>query len=523
MAKVPPGLELGLGQARTIADPTQTQRIRAHPDSFGAVQARSLQEAGGALIDLGVRANTINQVSDQNAVSQAMEAARTATQEQMMGELYSKTSQELFFNGASPEDVYKTSKVVFDKVNKATQPMLKTARQRALFTNSWSKYQASESVKASNHVASQFRTYTGELAKQEKIAAEKELGGVASMIENDWENTERYRDEGLLKIGLRTETGLSGIDALDLEEQWPSYVASSAVRGWFSQQTNSLEASQELAAGSFKDEKVQKYWDSLDPKQRKVVSSDLISRAQKVAQLSNDQRTAMITLREVETAKQVNEFFTSDRPVDKQKRLDIYDSVKQDPTVSQATKNAMRDNLYGGEVTQDSQPGLVELESLIRSGDILTEADASAFRYEGKSVATANTMRERIFPMIKASKSEKFRDAMTGGLAQLGVVDTMSENSAVLRQRAATFKFRMIEWQQSEEGKTGDPWAASLVIANEIKAEIKVDPAVMSMLRNAKSTYERELAAGNTVEASKALNSMNSMMNILDIKLEDIK
>ena len=82
--------------------------------------------------------------------------------------------------------------------------------------------------------------------------------------------------------------------------------------------------------------------------------------------------------------------------------------------------------------------------------------------------------------------------------------------------------------QQTRAGTDNDPynnnpWAAAEAISAQIKQDIKVDPAVMTMLKSMKKRYNDSLSAGNAAGAAAARKSMDSMMNMLGISMEDVK
>jgi len=529
MAKVPTAYEAGLGQQQVGPDQTPFQSFSTNVDQFGAVQARALSAGGKGLMLLGQAAAEISDISDQNAANRAVMETQELLNQEMLENLYSKPSTDIFINGAGPSEIYKGAGVVFGKVKEIGLAQLANDRQRTLFSAAWAKVEASEGGKASTHIASQFRAYTGEIAKQAKTATEQQLGEIAGRIEQDPGNPS-YALLGEETIENAMLAGLNPTAAADLKAQWPAYVASSSVRGWFAASPNSLIASQELASGKFSDPEVQAHWDVLDPKQRGAVSKDLVGRAQKVAQLKNDQRDAADDAAEKAAGEVVNDFFVNDEPTQRPQRIEAYDKVKNSPFVKQSVKDAMRDNLYAGPVIQDYEPGLLQLEALIRDGTIRTNADAEAFRYgeDKRRVATAETMRMRIFGLVDSTQDEVFRDSFNAGLASLGIVDTASETSPVLKNRAATFKRSFLEWKQTRAGTDNDPynnnpWAAAEAISAQIKQDIKVDPAVMTMLKSMKKRYNDSLSAGNAAGAAAARKSMDSMMNMLGISMEDVK
>lgn len=523
MAKVPTATEAGLGRQRVRPDQTPFQAPQTTTEEFGGAFGRDLSAVGLSIETAAGRLGEIVEVNDRLAVSKAMDNARTSAGEKMLGGLYSKVPSDLFADGVGPQDVYDNNMKLFDEVDQASGSMLNNDRQHLLFRSAFGKYKQTEGVRASSHIAKQFRSHTVETGRIEKEGTKEALSNVASQIEQDWQNTEKYKAHGRLQIELRRETGLTDKDAAELHSEWDDYVASSAVRGWFAASPNPLASSQGLASGKFEDEAVQDHWDALDPKQRKSISNDLIGRAQKLAQLQNDQREISGGVIEAAHLGKANDFFVMDQPEQRGDRIFIYDELKDSPHLKKSVKDDMRDILYGGPVVQDSEPGLVELEGAIRDGEITSAADASAFRYNGKQVATSETMRTRIFPLVESVKNKDFRDAMSAGMADLGVADTASETSSVLKTRVATFKSRFLRWGQSEEGRTGDPWSAVDQIVNSIKAEIKVDPATMTMLRQMKKNYNDSLAAGNAIQATASLQSIEGLMSILGITLEDIK
>ncbi len=529
MAKVPTAFEMGLGQVAVKPDSTPFQSFQTSPDQFGAGQGRALSTAGKGLMLLGQIANEISATSDKNAANRAMNEARNSLTEENLKGLYAMPTQDIFAKGAGPVDVYKKAEGVSSDVRKTIVDGLANDRQRNLFDTAWAKYSQTENKRASIYIASQFRKYTGEIAQQEKSSAEGALGDISSQIEQNYTNASNLEQWGQDQIDMRAETGLSATDAAKLRDSWPDQVAASTIRGWFSAQPNPLTASQELAVGKFKDKEIQSYWDQLDPKQRKQVSGDLIGRAQKLAQLGNDQRKASTDRRKEAAAKTVNDFFVNDKPSQGSSRVDIYENkIKNNPDIPQNVKKAARENLYGGPVVQDNEPGLVELEKAIRAGDIKTSAEAMAFRFGNEQVATAETMRTRIFPLVAAMGKTDFADAYNAGLADLGIVDTASVTSSVLTKRAATFRQSLLQWKITQAGKPGDPynndsWKAATAIAKTIKAEIKVDPAVMTMLKSLKARYNSALAAGNPIEAAAARKSMDGLMNQLGLSLEDVK
>jgi hypothetical protein len=448
--------------------------------------------------------------------------------ESLLTDFFSKSAHDLFAKGAGPQEVYRATVKSMGKFLPEGAAGLANERQRRLFGAAWSSHQAAEESRITSHIASQFRKYTGEVSERQKASTSDALGEIASQIETDWSNSDKYAEQGLVAIFSANAAGLSDADTEELAIGWEDYVNSSSVRGWFAASPNPLQSAQELASGKFSDPKVQERWDSLDPKQRKAVSSDLIGRAQKVAQLRNDQHEAARKQSKQNAAQQVSDFFMNDAPDQRAARIDIYDRMKNSPFVTQQTKNAMRDNLYGGVVVQDSEPGLVELEARIIDGTISTIADAMAFTYDGKQIATSRTMRSRIFPLISSTQDRAFSDSYSAGLAALGIVDTASETSTVLQKRAATFKQSFLAWKVTSAGRQddpykGDPWAAAMAISGKIKTSIKVDPAIMAMLRQMKQTYNSAVESNDAEAALVARKSMDGLLNLLELSVEDIK
>ena len=529
MPIVPSAGKLGLGQQLPSADKTPFQAFQTDIGMFGGGQAQSLLSAGKGVQVLGQVASNLSIISDQNAANRAMNEARVLLDDQMLEGLYSRTTQDIFAEGAGPKDVYTGTTKTFDQVQRRVSGTLANDRQRMIFNNAWLKHQSSEGRRASTHIASQFRKYTGEVSAQQKVSAEQNLGQVASQIEQDWSNANStYLGMGQEVIAQHIGTGLNPVAAQELAAQWPDYVASSAVRGWFAAHPNSTQAAQELASGKFADQAAQDHWDQLDPKQRKAVSSDLVGRARQVSQMKNFERNANTTRQETTAAVRVNEFFTMDTEAQRPQRITIYEESKNSPFIKPNVKKAMRDNLYSGAVVQDSEPGLLALEQQIRDGDIRTASDAMAFRFGEDRVATDGTMRTRVLPLLKATQDQTFTDSYNAGLASMGIVDAMSETSSVLKKRAATFRTAILDWKVNQAGTdkdpyNNDPWKAATSIATQIKADIKVDPAVMTMLRSMKVKYESALSEGNVAMAASARKSMDSLMSVLGVTLEDIK
>ncbi|MAE81627.1 MAG: hypothetical protein CMB80_02740 [Flammeovirgaceae bacterium] len=534
MPKVQTAMEAGFGNQKVAADSTPFQSFNTSPDQFGATQARSQLKAGQGMIKLADNIDTISLINDKLAAAKAMTAYRTKTDGLLLEGVYQKTPDELFSKGSSPTESYNSATSIMSDAAKddTILEMLANDRQKLFFSRGVLQYQQTEGKRSSNHIASQFRSYQGQVSAAQKKEAEEKLGNTASLIEQDYKNAERYRLMGEGQIRSFDVGGaLLGTDADELRVGWGDMVASSAVRGWFAAQVDPLQASQNLASGKFGkgDEDVQKYWDQLSPKQRKVVSGDLIGRAQKLAQLRNDQRDEDNDKLQEISEKRVNDFWISDKPKDRQKRIDLYENhIKNDGYVKQAMKDAIRDNLYGGAVVQDNEEGLVVLENAIRKGTITTIAEANAFTVDGERIATAETMRMRINPLIEARQDKRFSDAYDSGLAQMGIVDVASETTSVLKKRAATFKSQILNWKQNIAGTDkdpygNDPWKAVQAFVKEIKDDIKVDPAVMTMLKSLKARYDTALAAGNVIEATSALKSMEGLMGMLGLTMEDIK
>jgi len=525
MAKVPTAVEAGFGQVQTSPDTTPFQSEQVVQGAFGGEQAKSLQIAGQGISKLADFANQVTIVNDQNAVSIAMQKARDASNSKLTDSLYSKTYTSLFANGKGIQDAHKSSMKILEDVNRSTRAMLNGPRQQAMFTQAWTKFQATESRRASTHISSQFRTYTGEVEKQENTTTESEIAVFAGNAASaDWRNTDKFEAQANLAVDLHEETGLNPTDAEKLRISIPKYMAASAVRGWHSTQENLLQASQQLASGKLPDPLAQKYWDKLDAKQKKAVRNDLISQGDQLIRSQNNQRKIADDAKQQNADKAVSDFWTMDKPTQEGDRQTIYETqIKGNAFIPIAQQNAARESLYGGEVTTDSEPGLLELEAAIRDGDINSMTEANAFRYGNKAVATTNTMRTRIFPLVEASKDKVFRDAMSIGLAQLGISNTAAETNVVLKQRAASYKAQFLQWKNSPEGKTGDPLAASQEIADKIKQDIKVDPQTMTMLKSIKARYDLAVTQGNTVQAAASLSSMQGLMGMLGLTLEDIK
>lgn len=524
MATVPSAFRSGLGQRVIRAENTPFQNRSASPDSFGAVQGRGLQQAGQGVAQIAMVSQEMKSDSDKIAATKALNQARRKTNELTLGGIYSKTSDEVFSSGRSPQQVFKDSGEFFEEGRSFGEELLESEAQRKLFNTMYQEYQVGEETRMGKHLANQFRGYKAQVSEEQKGHVQEELGGVAAEIEQDWTKAPELVQKGVDTVTRYfNQLGLSKKDAVEVLQEWPAYVSSSAIRGWFAQEPSSLEAAKQLASGKFELEEIQEYWNNLDPKQRKALSNDLIGRAQKVAQLENDQRETANEAVEAGVQKKVNDFFVNDKPEQKQLRQQIYDEVKNSPYVKDSVKEAMRENLYGGQQTQDNEEGLVQLELEIREGNIETFEDAQAFTYNGKRVATDKTMRTRIFPLIQSMQDKDFQDAYNAGLAYMGITDTISETNTVLRQRAATFKSRMLRWKNLEDKNNEDVWTASDRIAKEIRADIKVDPAVMSMLKRLKTSYDKQVSEGNPIAAEGTLTQMRGLMDLLGITMEDIK
>lgn len=524
MPKVPTAQEAGLGQISLRADRTPTQSFSTDVDMFGGVAARSLGQLAKGLSAFAKVGREIDDNNDRAAVSTAIQAAKDDVNANLLTNLYSKRGSEIFSEGKGPQQIYKNDSIYFDEARKnIAKPLLNNSRQEKLFTSEWEKFQGQEGRRMSTHLASQFRQYGDENAANEVAYSDEELGSIATTIESDWRNALDHSIDGHITIDGHLATGMRPNDAVEQHLKWDDYVASSAVRGWFSESINKLKSAEGLASGNLDNDEAQRWWDQLEPKQRKALRSDLINQASTVAKFRNDQRDASNDAEEEQVKVKANEFWTLHGVDQQAQRVEIYNETVDSPWITRAEKDAMRENLYGGTVTIDVEPGLVELEQSILNGDVVSIAEAEAFRFGGVRVATSETMRRRIFPLVESSRSSKFTSAMSGGLAQLGISDVAAETNTVLKQRASTFKFRMLEWSQSDEGREGDPWEQAMAISKQIQDEIKVDPAIAMMLSSLKTRYNDQLAAGNAIAATATLTSMNSLMSMLGLRMEDIK
>jgi len=492
MAKVPTAVEAGFGQVQSAPDTTPFESVQVPQGAFGQDQAANQQAAGKGLLQLADFADQVSLVNDQNAVSVAMQKARALSDERLNESTYSQTHSAMFADGKGPKDAFQGATKILGDVNREISTTLSGSRQQAMFNSAWTKYHATESRRASTHIASQFRSYTGEVEKLEKTSTETEIGNFASQAASaDWRNTQQYENQAKLTINLHAETGLNETDQIELERSLPTYMASSAVRGWHSTQENLLSASQQLATGKLEDSLAQEYWDKLDPNQKKALRNDLISQGDQLIRSQNNQRKIVNDALQLQADTAIGTFWSSDQPGQESARQENYEkNIKNNVHIPLAQRNAAREALYGGEVTTDDQEGLIRLEAAIYSGDVKSISEAAAYRFDGKPVATAETMRTRIYPAVEAAQDKTFRDAMAIGLAQMGITDTLAETDVVRLQRAASFKAQMLKWRNTPEGKSGDPIAQAEIITTQIKADIKVDPGTMAMLKQMKGSYD---------------------------------
>ena len=523
MVAVPTAFNSGLGQKLSQNSQTPFQSLSTSAGTFGTGQ--NLQTAASGALKLGAviaaREQQIRDDNDKAAVGRAIAAARKNAEEQLLDNVYSQSSGALFSKGQSPSDVYKGTSKYFTKSEAVGKKLLSNDRQRALFAENWSKYQTSENERVSSHLGSQFRSYVKEASDAQKVEAQEYLGNLSSAIETDWRQADKLLNQGHTQIMAREQLGLDQKDATILHGEWDDEVAASAVRGWFSEQADRLGAAESLLTGNIQDKDAKRYWESLDAKQRKTVRNDLISQAQKLAQFSNDQRSAAKDAAEAQAAEVVNEFFITTGEENRGRRAELYDSVKNNPHVSQATKRAMRDNLFGGQVTQDVEEGVRELEALIYSGAIKSIEEANAFRYKEQRVATDETLRNQIYPLIEQMQNKDFSGALQAGRAALGIVEGAAVTNQVVSQRAGYFEsaFR----RHMAKNPDDDPWEVSKKIEDDARERFKADAATMGMLKTLKKRYDDAVVASDPVAAAAVRSSADSLLGVLGLTWEDIK
>lgn len=525
MATVPTAFNSGLGQQQSASNATPYQSLSTSPATFGAGIGAGIERLGKGAMDFTVayaaRQRAIEDENDKAAVGRAMMAVRKDTEARLLGDIYAKPSSEIFANGASPVAVFQNSDRYFQDGMRSGESMLANDRQKQLFSQQFGQYRQSEENRLATHLGTQHRSYLKEVSGAQKVDAEDYLGGLASAIEGDWRQADRLRTQGHMQITVREGMGLSEADANELRIEWEDYVSASAVRGWFSEQTNRLGAAEALLTGQISDPDVKKMWDSLDAKQRKTVRTDLISQAQKLAQFSNDQRRAAEDARKEAADRQVSDFFNMTDEADRAQRVEIYEGIKNNPDVSLPIKNAMRDTLFGGAITHDNAEGVRALEEAIYRGDIRSIEDANAFRYNDARPATEDTMRGRVYPLIQQMNNRDFASALQAGRASLGIVEGVSITNQVVSQRAGYFESAYRRHMAANPD--ANPWEVSRDLEEKARNMFKVDTATMGMLQSIKKGYDDAIAAGDTIRAATERQRADALLNVLGLTWDDIK
>lgn len=458
---------------------------------------------------------------DRSAATNAFNAARDAVRVDHLENLYSKQSSDLFPNGIKTQDVYKNTQDSVQKISQQFNKNLVNERQRTYFNELWGSFSNSELNSASRHIATQHRAYIKQTRDDHVASMDSSVGQLASGVEQNWRAYPNALKE--VESQLNQAFNVVGVssDVIETKKQsYQDYIHSAVIRGWFAEHPDPVRASMILSGGEFQDTKIENIWNALDPNQRKAIRTDLISQSQKLIKMQNDQRELRKEAEQIRIDQDIGNFYAAD---DLGTRIDIYTKYSNDPRISLSIRQDMRENIAGGNVTDDWEEGLLDLEDSIRNGDITTISEAEAYRYDGKKPGTAETYRTRIYPLIESVQDEVFTDAFNAGIAALGIANTAAETNPVLRARAARFKSDFLRWKNSPEGKDGDAFAASDAIIQKIKSDIKVDPATMSMLRQLKKRYEDALATNNMTEAMAARQSLDGMTGLLAISIEDIK
>jgi hypothetical protein len=158
---------------------------------------------------------------------------------------------------------------------------------------------------------------------------------------------------------------------------------------------------------------------------------------------------------------------------------------------------------------------------MIYSGAIKSIEEANAFRYKEQRVATDETMRNQIYPLIQQMQNKDFSGALQAGRAALGIVEGAAVTSQVLSQRAGYFEsaFR----RHMAQNPSDDPWEVSKKIEDDARERFKADAATMGMLKTLKKRYEDAVVASDPVAAAAARSSADSLLGALGLTWEDIK
>jgi len=528
MARIPTAFNSGLGQQLPSPAPTPFQSLNTSADLFGAAQGRTLQNAGAEITALGgemaARQEQIELANDRAAAGRAFMASRKDTEEKLLENIYGKPGGELFAKGAGAGDVYKSMSPYFGASSKIGEGLLANDRQKQLFAGLWGPYQSAEESRAATHIGIQHRHYLTDVSNAQAEDAQELLSGLASRIEQDWRKADRIRDEGHMQITAREVVGLSEQAALALDSKWEDTVSASAVRGWFSEQSDQLTAVESLITGDIKDKNAKKYWESLDARHRKRVQTELISRTQKMVMLANDQREFAQKERERQTSASVIEFFVSTGDDGLARRNEIYESVKNNPGVKPATRKAMRDTLFGGEITEIGKEGSRVLLAEVTAGNIKTVEEANIFEYRGQRPATNPATQSEVHQLIEQMQNTDFAGALAAGRSGLGMNDRGSTDrgtaaSGVLSQRGEYFEnsFRRYMTRNPE----ADPWEASARIEKEARGKYKSDPAARGRLRILRKRYNDDVKAGNALAAQITRHQADGLLNVLGLTWED--
>lgn len=469
---------------------TPFQNLQTSADMFaqGPVSADSSKKIGGALI---TGSEVLNAIEIQNNKAAANTAFRKKQTEFLSwgldaksGGVFTKNGTSLYGDGTSPTDQLNAYGAKAAEYGKSGAEGLKNDAQRKLFNSLWSDHAASASSRASTHLTSEWTKYEAEsrgleLSNTSESFALQFLPGVTDYFQS---THKKALDEIFLK---KAELERGGHSAKDVEETisgMTDHLSSSVVRSYVKQSGGSITALTELAGGSFSDPVVQVYWNRLsdNPKEQENIQRDLVRQYTEIAKVNKSERDDIDRVDEAKANQLELDFYRETDPVKRRVIAGQYEDLnKAKPSVMKQ----LRQELAGGTVSLDFEPGLLELEELIADGTITTITEAKMFQATGHTgrVGTPETFRTRILPLLERNEDKRFTTALRIGRASLGIVEGGVTNT-VTSQRVGDLTAKLLSWSLKPENKNADPVEQMEKLVREAKERYKLDPETKQKL-----------------------------------------
>jgi hypothetical protein len=478
MGIVIPAFDQGFGQQVSSGSQVPLQQFDTSTDNFGGVEAKRTAEAGAALLKVAQTVDDLSLQSDKLAASKALSKAKELANNRLLENLYSKKPEDLFSQGQTPGEIYKSSTSLFDDVSEV-QSMLANNRQRKLFGTAYSEFRAGQSGSISRHLATQFAQY-GKIVHDEQIEESDKMIEAASVaVENNPFSWQVEADKVGADLASRLDLGsITEEDVSDQLHKLNTAISIGRVRGWFgiASKTNVVQAANRLASGKLdqsqdgKPGEIQNVWNSLSPKERKKVRSDLISTAGSTARLQNDIEEAADSRIEAKHQRMTTMIFALDgsKPVERQRMVDLFGQIEQSPYIKDTVKDNIRDLISSGGIDRDDEPTVLQLKDRIIAGEITTLDEAIEFA-DGK--ITFETLGGEIISLIKQSSDESFTHHLQIGRSQLGMTEGVINVDELIALRTSQFEGLFRDWYANDRGTDGDPHKGSINAAMKAMIE----------------------------------------------------